>query len=137
MIRTVVIAIAISLASLYCTGQVVDAGKKTDQSAPKTNIKVTREYDKNGNIVKYDSSYSYFFSNIEGDTGLTFRFFDDFNNQSDDSIFFSKRPRFKDFIFGDSLFLLDFYRMNYLYNSFNKNMQNLDLIFNEMDSHEK
>lgn len=39
----------------------------TNQAAPKENIHVNREYDENGNLIKFDSVYSYSWS---GDTTL-------------------------------------------------------------------
>ena len=42
--------------------------KNESVNAPKGNWKVTREVDENGNIVKYDSVYSYSYSTHNGDT---------------------------------------------------------------------
>lgn len=40
---------------------------KSDKTAPKEDIRVNREYDENGNLIKYDSIYSYSWS---GDSTL-------------------------------------------------------------------
>ncbi|MCB4234259.1 hypothetical protein LDL59_01710 [Kaistella anthropi] len=34
---------------------------------PIEDIKVNKEYDENGNLIRYDSTYTYYYSNIEGD----------------------------------------------------------------------
>ncbi len=34
---------------------------------PKEDIKVNKEYDENGYLIRYDSTYTYYYSNIEGD----------------------------------------------------------------------
>ena len=49
------------------------AAQKTDQQAktPKEDIKVNREYDEKGNLIKFDSIYSYSWS---GDTTLMHSF---------------------------------------------------------------
>lgn len=62
---------------------------KSNQSAPKEDIKVNREYDENGNLVRFDSLYSYSWSgdtllldslqggNFPGAFGNSFDFFSD------------------------------------------------------------
>ena len=66
---------------------------KPNQTQPKENIHVNREFDQNGNLVKFDSIYSYSWS---GDTLLTdslhpgnfaFPFGNNFNFPSDSSFF--------------------------------------------------
>ncbi len=61
----------------------------TNTNKPKVHIDVKKEYDDKGNIVRYDSTYSWFWSNV-----------DTLNNHYfNDSLFanFMKRPKFFDF----------------------------------------
>jgi hypothetical protein len=51
------------LTVFFCFQLTVIAQKsKTDQSAPKEDIHVNREFDENGNLIKFDSVYSYSWS---------------------------------------------------------------------------
>ncbi len=36
-----------------------------NSNLPKKNISVNKEFEKNGNLIKYDSTYSYYYSNIK------------------------------------------------------------------------
>jgi len=70
---------------------------------PKVDIKVNKEYDKNGNLIKYDSTYSIFWSNVD----TTFS----------DTVFFSlfkdkKQKLFFDIYNLDSIFLRPNLRSN-------------------------
>ena len=37
---------------------------------PQTSIKVDKKYDSKGNLIKYDSTYSYYYSNIKDNKNL-------------------------------------------------------------------
>ena len=69
MKKLLLFALAIVIMLLSCDGQSKREIKNQQENStqPQTEIKVNKEYDKDGNLVKYDSSYSYFYSNIEGD----------------------------------------------------------------------
>ncbi len=45
-----------------------DKKAKPSQNAPKGDWKVNREYDENGNLISYDSTYVYSYSSMNGDT---------------------------------------------------------------------
>lgn len=84
----------------------------TSTNKPKVHIDVKKEYDDKGNIVRYDSTYSWFWSNVDtlNDVYLN------------DSLFasFMKRPRFFDFDMSfDSLFYNPFGMMNKSFVDFN------------------
>jgi len=50
-----------------CQGQdEKQKGKEKPAVNPQTNISVNKEYDESGNLIRYDSTYSYYYSNIEG-----------------------------------------------------------------------
>ena len=57
MKRIAYVAIALSVTLYSCNGQ---EGKtkesKVASNIPQTNIKVDKQYDKNGNLIKYDST---------------------------------------------------------------------------------
>lgn len=47
-----------------------DSDLKKDTIQPKTTIQVHKEYDENGNLIRLDSTYTYFYSNIKNDSIL-------------------------------------------------------------------
>ena len=101
---------------------------------PQTNISVNKEYDESGNLIRYDSTYSYFYSNVEGDTLLGDSIFKRFRNHFNQSYFFSESPFFSDFFFEDSLLHYDFYKEDFFTNRFRRDMERMDSIFRGMDS---
>lgn len=76
---------------------------------PKVNITVNRRYDDKGNLIGMDSTYSSYYSNVEGDTVMMDSLFHSF-----DSYFRSRRPSLFDrdlnpLFFGDSMRYHDFF----------------------------
>ena len=123
-----------------CNGQKEESYKLLKQSAdslvkPQTDIRVNKKYDDKGNLVQYDSTYSYVYSSPG------FR-----NSISSDSLFNNfKMPLQKGYrglldenmnsiFFNDSLFKYDFYNNDYFSKRFQLNMQRFENIFRQMDS---
>src|SRR5687767_14208647 len=90
------IALALIISSCHIKGQ--DGAESKNKSAnvsdsldkPKVNIKVNKHYDDKGNVVGFDSTYSSFYSNVEGDTlkmDSLFRSFDRHFNLGRTSLF--------------------------------------------------
>ena len=136
MIRIDLIAIALSFTLLGCNGQ---TGKQNGDSVnkgtnPQTSIKVDKKYDSKGNLINYDSTYSYYYSNIKDNKGLEDSIFANFKNQFNNKYFFSTNPYFNDFFFQDSLLKYDFYRKDFFINRFRNNMRMMDSLFWGMDS---
>ena len=88
---------------------------------PKVNIKVNRHYDEKGNVTGFDSTYTSFYSNMDGDTGrmdsLMNRFDLFFNrdhasdfNMNFNSLFFTDSLRYPDFFHND--FFMKRYELN-------------------------
>jgi hypothetical protein len=115
-----------------CSGQTKN-DKQSKNNLPQTNIKVKKDYDKNGNIVRYDSSYSSFYSNIKGDSTLRDSIFNNFRHKFNQDYFFSDQPYFKNFFFVDSLLKYDFYKKDFFYDRFKNNMARMDSLFKGMD----
>jgi hypothetical protein len=128
-----VLACLLSLSS--CNGQSGKGEKATaEKNAPKTDIKVNKEYDKNGNLIRYDSTYSAYYSNILNDSVRGDSIFKNFKSQFNQKYLFSQKPYFNDFFFQDSLLKYDFYKNDFFSNRFKNNMQQMDKLFLEMDS---
>ena len=101
---------------------------------PKEDIKVNKEYDENGNLIRYDSTYTYYDSNIEGDEIAADSIFNNFRNMFEDNYSFSTTPYFNDLFFEDSLLKYDFYKNDFFHERFMNNMQQMERLFWEMDS---
>lgn len=118
---------------MSCYGQEKNNDKQLKDNGPQSNIIVNKEYDEEGNIIKYDSTYSYYYSNIENDTGLKDSIFDNFMNHFSQNYFFSNQPFFKNSFFQDSLLMYDFYKKDFFYDRFINNMERMDSLFMDMD----
>jgi hypothetical protein len=136
MKRIGILALVISVILNSCNGQ-----KKTEKAEllndtinPKTKIIVNKEYDDNGNLISYDSTYSSYYSNIKTDTLLGDSIFNNFKNYFNQNYGFSNQPYFNNFFFEDSLLKYDFYKRDFFSNRFDKNMEHMDHLFMEMDS---
>ena len=107
MKRISLLTIAIILGLCFCAGQSRNTDKLSvpEQSSaennsiskPQENIKVNREYDKNGNLISCDSTYSYSYSSSS---------MDQMDPQKRDSMLNEFKNFFKEdrFISGDSVF---------------------------------
>ena len=136
MLRNVLIVVAISFFMTGCNGQTKkeDNQSKTDKNKPQVSINVKRQFDKNGNLEKFDSTYSSFYSNVRNDTLLRDSILKNFKDTFNQKYSFSKEPFFNDFFFQDSSFNNDFYKKDFFINRFRENMKHMDNLFLGMDS---
>lgn len=129
---------------LSCSGQSKEAKKaeskeKAIMEQPKGTWKVNREFDEDGNLVRYDSIYSWSsshnfdnFSNLEKDSALEafkskfFSSFSDFENQGFENIF-SK----------DSIFSKRFFNEGFFESNFGKDFMDIDHLRKQMIERQK
>lgn len=133
MKQIIFITLAFSITILNCTGQTKNSEEQPGINTPGKNIIVNKEYDDNGNLIRYDSTYSYYYSNVKENAELRDSIFNNFRNYFDQNYYFSNQPFFKDFFFQDSLLMYDFYKKDFFYDRFRNNMQWMDSLFREMD----
>ena len=133
MKRIFTISFGIMLTLISCSGQMKNTDKKPIDNSPQTNIKVNKVYDKNGNVIKYDSTYSSFYYNIKSDSVLRDSIYNNFIQKFNQKYFFSDQPYFKNFFFVDSLLKYDFYKKNFFYDRFKNDMARMDSLFRGMD----
>jgi hypothetical protein len=111
---------------------------KDSLNKPKVNIQVNKHYDDKGNVVGFDSTYTSFYSNVQGDTSQMdslMRSFDRHFNLGEksffgrelDSLFFNRSLRYPDFFHDD--FFLKRYELNDSY--FRDMMGRMDSIKNK------
>ncbi|VAW28036.1 hypothetical protein MNBD_BACTEROID06-500 [hydrothermal vent metagenome] len=108
--------------------------EKTNENQPQVDIKVNKEYDEDGNLIKYDSSYVEYYSNWGGDSILLdslYSGFEPFMNEHYSDWF--NRP-FDPFFFNDTLMNHDFFNNNYFQKRFELNQKQFQQMFEEMDS---
>ncbi len=103
---------------------------------PKVDIRVNKKYDDKGNLIGYDSTYSWSYSTIQGDSA----------NINADTVFSEFRPLFdkhfpefsspfKNEFFGvDSLFYNDFLSPDYFYDWWHRDLIEQEKTFRRMDS---
>ncbi|MEW2921224.1 hypothetical protein AB1A65_07130 [Muricauda sp. ANG21] len=134
--------ILISLLSLACFGckgqeRKTDEAKENTNLAeqPKGNWKVNREFDENGNLIQYDSIYSWSSSD----------YVDDLAQMDRDSLFTSFRSRFSrsfsqfdndgfpNFFAEDSLFSKHFFKDDFFESPIGRDFMDLDKIHKKME----
>ena len=102
--------------------------------APKTEVRVNKEYDANGNLIAYDSTYSSFYSSHNTDPARMDSLFRDFKPRFETRFPFMTDPGFNDLFFRDTLLYPDFFHDDF----FRKRMEMSDhwmrQMMAEMDS---
>jgi len=127
MKKTVLIVLsALFLSSCNAQTKKEFAKKQTKVSKekiqPKIDYKVNKEYDKNGNLIRLDSTFSYYYSNINKDVMINDSIFKKFND------YFSINSSFNNLRF-DDFFKQDFFR-----GDFDKNQKLINKMLQRMDS---
>jgi hypothetical protein len=110
---------------------------RPDTSAnPKTEVHVNKKYDEKGNLIRFDSTYSYRYvspggksRNIETDT--LFRHFKSYYLSNYDTMF---NNNFGSIFFSDSLFKYDFMQPDYFSKRFELNRKRFEQMARDMDS---
>ncbi len=128
----------ISLIFSGCNEKIKNKNEEKDEmiseNLPQENIWVNKEYDEDGNLIRYDSTYTYYFSKAMENKAIADSIFKNFQKMFSESYPFSTKPYFDKLFFQDSLLKYDFYKKDFFYNRFRQNMQLLDKLFFEMDS---
>jgi hypothetical protein len=139
MKKILISAILLAMVIGSCDGQkkenLIACNANDTINHPQTNIKVNREYDKNGNLIRYDSTYSYSYSNVSGSPANIDSLLNQFGFQMGDSGFFFQNPFDQDFFSTDSLFWQDpFMNPGYFGNSIQEQMEMMEQMIRRMDS---
>jgi len=120
-----------------CNGQKqpdeIEEKDSQKEHSPQTNIIVNKKYDEAGNLIRYDSSYTYYYSNIENDSLLEDSLLGSFEKLLQQKYPFSGSSFFNDFFFDDSLMHHDFYKNDFFSERFRQNREQMDKLFREMD----
>ena len=110
--KKLVLAIVFFILSVECKAQDNNLSYlpnySLDSTKPQTKIIVNKEYDENGNLISFDSTYSYFYSNIQQDSLLGDSTFAQFKTDFCNSYLGNQKPLLNDLFFEDSLLYYDF-----------------------------
>jgi len=107
----------------------VDSLKK-----PKVDIKVNRHFDEKGNIVGFDSTYTSYYSSVDGDTTKMNTMFKDFNAYFKDQHRSLFDDHFNNLFFNDSLMYPDFFHNDFFSQRYRLNDKYFRDMMSEMDS---
>lgn len=139
-----IVLLMIGLLSISCSGQNNETGntETNDEQVtevPKGSWKVNKEFDENGNLIKYDSIYSWSstskydnLSSIEKDSliaSFKSRFFNNFSMFKDEG--------FEDIFSQDSLFSKHFFNDNFFESPFGKDFMDIDRMRQQMIERQK
>ncbi len=133
--RKLVVLISSVLLLGSCNAQSDKSETKTkDKVEPKIDYKVNKVYDENGNLIRLDSTYTYYYSNIDRDAMVNDSIFKSFNTFFSNSKGFIDDDFFNEFLDrdileGDDFFKEDFFRVNA-----KKNQEIMDKMLRRMDS---
>jgi hypothetical protein len=101
---------------------------------PDVNIKVNRRYDDKGNLIGFDSTYSSFYSNVQGDTARMdsmMHSFDRYFNLNHSSLF---DRQFNRLFFNDTMRYPDFFHDDFFMKRYELNDEYLRGTMRRMDS---
>ena len=115
---------------------VLPVAAKDTLNKPKIKIKANKQYDDKGNLIRYDSTYSYSYSTPEGksiqsNNDSIYKQFRSFFDKNYSDLF---KDQYNDVFLNDSLFKYDFFNNDYFTKRFELNKQLFDKAFKQMDS---
>jgi len=124
-----------------CNGQTKKKEKtetKTIQSKekdkPEITIKVNKHYDKKGNLVSFDSTYTSFYENRTGDRSLMDSLFKTFKSPFTEKFPLMNDKYFKKLFFTDSLIKNDFFHEDFFSKRLELNEKYMKRMMAQMDS---
>lgn len=126
----------VALFTFGCNAQSVDKSEKSTENKPVESWKVDKQVDENGNVIRYDSTYTWSYSNMAGDSvnvnvdSLMQSFETYFNNRMP-AVF---GQNFMNPMMDDSLLRRDFFADNYFHDRFKDEFFDVDKMMQQMDS---
>lgn len=133
--------IAIMLNLSACNGQTTDQHTplSTDTLAqgintPHVDVRVNKQYDENGNLVSFDSTYTSIYRSQNGDPAFMDSVFNDFKPRMGLRYPFLNDPGFNDLFFNDTLFHHDFFHDDFFQKRMEMNDRFMHRMMVELDS---
>ena len=140
--KKIVISMFILLGMWGCNAQegeqvsVKEPEKSADKSKPKVSWKVNKETDEYGNVIRYDSIYSWSYSTDDGlsktvDIDSLMRQFDGFMSERMPDMW---NDRIWSPFANDSLWREDFWSRDFYHDRWRRDFYDMDRVFRHMDS---
>jgi len=135
--KTTLLYLIVFFSTLFsCNSQEVNnKSNKDEKIKPHEKVTVNRKYDKNGNLIEFDSTYTAYYSNLKGDTiqldsilNEFPRFFSEgFSNLNSNAFL-------EPFSAEDSILYSQFFHNNYFEKQFLEQNEDMLKMFQRMDS---
>ncbi len=119
-----------------CNAQNSEPQKENKKNTPNESWTVNKEMDENGNIIRYDSTYTWSYSNIEGDSVNVNvdSLMQSFQQYFDDRMPSLFGENFMRPLLGDSLLRNDFFDDDFFRRRFEDDFFDVEKMFERMDS---
>ncbi|HBZ35805.1 MAG TPA: hypothetical protein DEO33_05245 [Rikenellaceae bacterium] len=132
MKKLALLLVSFSIVVAGCYGQSDKKGQPATSVQPKANIKVNKEYDKNGRLIRYDSTYTYVYPGT--DSLFTDEFFKEFE-QRFNSYFISPRTyMFPVYPFPQMSPFYEFFQNDSSMVKYNQYRKQIEKLYKEIDS---
>lgn len=141
--KTLVVTLAVALFTFGCNAQNQDKNdtqqsdvKKEQKKTPNESWTVKKELDENGNVIGYDSTYTWSYSNFDGDSVYVdvdsmMRSIDSYFGENMSSVW---DKSFMEPMFRDSLLARDLFSDNYFEDRWKDDFFDMEDMFRQMDS---
>ncbi len=137
-IKSIILSALLLLAGMTAHAQIVNADKQESHAnKPQVHINVKKVYDKNGNIIRYDSTYEWTYSNHSGKSNINLdrlmgQFVPFFRENLPDSL--SRVFGNPDFNLNDSAMMLNFFNNVHFFDQWQKEIFDMKHEMQAMDS---
>jgi hypothetical protein len=123
-------------AFISCNSQEIkQENNKAEIKKPHEEVTVNRKYDENGNLIEFDSTYTYYYSNIEGDTIDVNSMLNDFPAFFNNEFFnLHSKNMFNPFFNQDSTLSSHFFHDDFFEQQFINQNEEMFKMIQEMDS---
>lgn len=136
MKKLFIIAALFSITLYACNGKKLKTNTKdglaasvVDTIKPKVNYRVRKKYDKNGNLISVDSTYSYIYSNGNISKKMQNKIFEQFKSNMSQQLPSMQNYLFDNFFengdLNDSIFKNNFYSPNFFFRNQGKEMEKM------------
>lgn len=112
----------------------VNPSEKGITGEPEIHIKVNKQYDKNGLLISYDSTYSSYYSSRKDDKKLIDSLIEEFKPLFSERFPLINDEYFDKLFFEDSMLYIDFFHKDFFKKRMELNVWYINKMLHEMDS---
>ena len=134
MKTTLLIFVVFFSALMSCNSQGINKKPQKDKNTPHEKVTVNRKYDKNGNLVEFDSTYTSYYSNVKSDTVQIDSVLNDFPQFFNEELNMKPNNFFNSFFIEDTAFNSQFFHDDYFEKQFLDQNENMLKMMQRMDS---